>query len=60
MGALPVIIEDEVLVGGKHGIYEGAVIKRRAVIGAGTVSPVDADLRPAERPHSPPADACQS
>ena len=37
VGALPVIIEDEVLVGGNTGIYEGAVIKRRAVIGAGTV-----------------------
>jgi 2,3,4,5-tetrahydropyridine-2-carboxylate N-succinyltransferase len=37
VGALPVIIEDEVLVGGNTGIYEGAVGKRRAVIGAGTV-----------------------
>ncbi len=37
VGALPVIIEDEVLVGGNTGIYEGAVVKRRAVIGAGTV-----------------------
>lgn len=37
VGALPVIIEDEVLVGGNCGIYEGAVIKRRAVIAAGTV-----------------------
>lgn len=37
VGAMPVIIEDEVLVGGNTGIYEGAVIKRRAVIGAGTV-----------------------
>ena len=37
VGALPVIVEDEVLVGGNTGIYEGAVIKRRAVIGAGTV-----------------------
>jgi 2,3,4,5-tetrahydropyridine-2-carboxylate N-succinyltransferase len=32
-----VIVEDEVLVGGNTGIYEGAVVKRRAVIGAGTV-----------------------
>jgi 2,3,4,5-tetrahydropyridine-2-carboxylate N-succinyltransferase len=37
VGAIPVIIEDEVLVGGNTGIYEGAVIKRRAVVGAGTV-----------------------
>ena len=37
VGALPVIIEDEVLVGGNTGIYEGAVIKARAVIAAGTV-----------------------
>ena len=37
VGALPVIIEDDVLVGGNTGIYEGAVIKQRAVIAAGTV-----------------------
>jgi 2,3,4,5-tetrahydropyridine-2-carboxylate N-succinyltransferase len=37
VGALPVIVEDEVLVGGNTGIYEGAVIKKRAVIAAGTV-----------------------
>ncbi|MCC7126528.1 MAG: 2,3,4,5-tetrahydropyridine-2,6-dicarboxylate N-succinyltransferase [Acidobacteria bacterium] len=37
VGAMPVIIEDDVLVGGNTGIYEGAVIKRRAVIAAGTV-----------------------
>ena len=37
VGALPVIIEDDVLVGGNTGIYEGAVIKARAVIAAGTV-----------------------
>ncbi|BCS35452.1 2,3,4,5-tetrahydropyridine-2,6-dicarboxylate N-succinyltransferase [Luteitalea sp. TBR-22] len=37
VGALPVIIEDEVLVGGNTGIYEGAVVKARAVIGAGTI-----------------------
>ncbi len=37
VGALPVIIEDEVLVGGNPGIYEGAIVKTRAVIGAGTV-----------------------
>ena len=37
VGALPVIIEDDVLVGGNTGVYEGAVIKKRAVIAAGTV-----------------------
>ena len=37
VGALPVIIEDDALIGGNTGIYEGAVIKTRAVIGAGTV-----------------------
>jgi 2,3,4,5-tetrahydropyridine-2-carboxylate N-succinyltransferase len=37
VGALPVIVEDEALVGGNTGIYEGAVIKSRAVVGAGTV-----------------------
>jgi 2,3,4,5-tetrahydropyridine-2-carboxylate N-succinyltransferase len=37
VGALPVIIEDEVLVGGNTGIYEGAVVKTRAVIAAGTI-----------------------
>ena len=37
VGAMPVVIEDDTLVGGNTGIYEGAVVKRRAVIGAGTV-----------------------
>ncbi|MBI4418614.1 MAG: 2,3,4,5-tetrahydropyridine-2,6-dicarboxylate N-succinyltransferase [Ignavibacteriales bacterium] len=37
VGALPVIIEDDVLVGGNCGVYEGAVVKRRAVLGAGVV-----------------------
>jgi 2,3,4,5-tetrahydropyridine-2-carboxylate N-succinyltransferase len=37
VGALPVIIEDDALIGGNTGIYEGAVIKARAVVGAGTV-----------------------
>jgi 2,3,4,5-tetrahydropyridine-2-carboxylate N-succinyltransferase len=32
-----VIIEDEVLVGGNCGIYEGTVVKRRAVLGTGTI-----------------------
>jgi 2,3,4,5-tetrahydropyridine-2,6-dicarboxylate N-succinyltransferase len=37
IGALPVIVEDDALVGGNTGIYEGAIVKARAVIGAGTV-----------------------
>ena len=37
VGALPVIVEDDVLVGGNTGLYEGAVVKRRAVIAAGTI-----------------------
>lgn len=37
VGALPVIIEDEVLVGGNSGLYEGTIVKRRAVLGTGTI-----------------------
>lgn len=37
VGALPVIVEDAALVGGNTGIYEGAIVKSRAVIGAGTI-----------------------
>lgn len=37
IGALPVIIEDDALVGGSTGIYEGAIVRAGAVIGAGTV-----------------------
>jgi 2,3,4,5-tetrahydropyridine-2-carboxylate N-succinyltransferase len=37
VGALPVIVEDEVLVGGNCGVYEGAIVKRRAVLAAGTI-----------------------
>jgi 2,3,4,5-tetrahydropyridine-2,6-dicarboxylate N-succinyltransferase len=37
IGALPVIIEDEVLVGGNSGVYEGTVVKKRAVLGSGTI-----------------------
>ena len=37
VGAMPVIIEDEVLVGGNCGIYEGVIVKRRAVLGTGTI-----------------------
>ena len=37
VGALPVIVEDDALVGGNTGVYEGAIIKAGAVIAAGTV-----------------------
>jgi len=37
VGAMPVIIEDDVLIGGNTGIYEGAIVKERAVIAAGVV-----------------------
>ena len=37
VGALPVIIEDNVLVGGQCGIYEGVIVKARAVLGTGTI-----------------------
>src|ERR1700686_3342872 len=37
VGAMPVIIEDEVMVGGNCGVYEGTIIKRSAVLGTGTL-----------------------
>src|SRR5947208_1069844 len=37
IGALPVIVEDDALVGGNTGIYEGAIVKSGAVVAAGTV-----------------------
>jgi len=37
VGAMPVILEDDVLVGGNCGVYEGAIVKRRAVLGTGTI-----------------------
>jgi 2,3,4,5-tetrahydropyridine-2,6-dicarboxylate N-succinyltransferase len=37
VGALPVVIEDDVLVGGNCGVYEGTIVKRRAVLGSGTI-----------------------
>ena len=37
VGALPVIVEDDVLVGGNAGVYEGTVVKARAVIAAGVI-----------------------
>jgi len=37
VGAMPVIIENDVMVGGNCGIYEGTIVESRAVIGAGTI-----------------------
>jgi 2,3,4,5-tetrahydropyridine-2-carboxylate N-succinyltransferase len=37
VGALPVVVEDEVLLGGLTGLFEGTVVKQRAVIAAGTI-----------------------
>jgi len=37
VGALPVIIEDDVLVGGNCGVYEGTVVKKGAVLGTGAI-----------------------
>jgi 2,3,4,5-tetrahydropyridine-2-carboxylate N-succinyltransferase len=37
VGAVPVIIEDDVLVGGGCGVYEGAIVRERAVLAAGTI-----------------------
>jgi 2,3,4,5-tetrahydropyridine-2-carboxylate N-succinyltransferase len=37
INAAPVIIEDDVLVGGNCGIYEGTLVRVRAVLGAGTI-----------------------
>lgn len=37
VGAMPVIIEDRVLVGGNCGVYEGTVVKQGAVLGSGVI-----------------------
>src|SRR6202012_1550545 len=37
VGALPVIVEDDVLIGGNCGVYEGTVVKKQAVLGPGTI-----------------------
>jgi 2,3,4,5-tetrahydropyridine-2-carboxylate N-succinyltransferase len=37
VGAMPVIVEDDVMIGGNCGIYEGAIIKTRAVLASGTI-----------------------
>lgn len=36
-GAMPVIIEDDVIIGGNCGVYEGAIIRERAVLASGTI-----------------------
>jgi 2,3,4,5-tetrahydropyridine-2-carboxylate N-succinyltransferase len=55
IGNVPVVIEDDVVVGGNCGIYEGTVVRSRAVIGAGVIltasTPIyDAVLIPGSRP----------
>ena len=37
VGALPVIVEDDVLVGGNCGVYEGTIVRSAAVLAAGVV-----------------------
>ena len=37
VNASPVIIEDDALIGGNTGVYEGTIVRRRAVLAAGTV-----------------------
>jgi 2,3,4,5-tetrahydropyridine-2-carboxylate N-succinyltransferase len=37
VGALPVIVEDNVMMGGNSGVYEGTIVKKGAVLGTGTI-----------------------
>jgi 2,3,4,5-tetrahydropyridine-2,6-dicarboxylate N-succinyltransferase len=37
VGAVPVIIEDDVLVGGGCGVYEGTIVRERVVLASGTI-----------------------
>lgn len=37
VGALPVIVEDDVMVGGNCGVYEGPIVGKGAVLGAGVI-----------------------
>ena len=67
VNASPVVVENDVIVGGNCGIYEGTVVRERAVIGAGVVltrgTPVFDLVREtvyrgtAERPLEIPSDA---
>lgn len=36
-GARPVIVEDDVMIGGNCGVYEGVMLRRRAVLGSGVI-----------------------
>ena len=67
VGAVPVIIEDDVLVGGNCGVYEGTIVRERAVLATGTTltgsTPVydlvrnEVYLRKADKPLEIPAGA---
>ena len=67
VGAVPVVIEDDVLVGGNCGVYEGTIVRERAVLAPGTIltgaTPVydlvrgEVYRRTAERPLEIPAGA---
>jgi 2,3,4,5-tetrahydropyridine-2,6-dicarboxylate N-succinyltransferase len=37
VGEVPVVLEDDVLVGGNCGVYEGAIVRERAILGAGVI-----------------------
>ena len=37
INASPVVIEDDAVIGGSVGVYEGTIVRRRAVLGAGVV-----------------------
>jgi 2,3,4,5-tetrahydropyridine-2,6-dicarboxylate N-succinyltransferase len=37
VGAVPVIVEDDVMVGGNCGVYEGTIVRERAVLATGTI-----------------------
>lgn len=37
INSVPVIIEDDVMIGGNSGLYEGTIVQKRAVIGAGCI-----------------------
>jgi len=37
IGAVPVVIEDDVMVGGNTGVYEGTIVRERAVLGTGVI-----------------------
>lgn len=67
VGALPVVIEDDVLIGGNCGVYEGTQVRQGAVLGAGTILTASTPVydlvretiyrRQADRPLEIPANA---